>query len=93
MCIMLGGACDFSEQCCDGNLCLLQPDGSRACSAMCVPTGGTCLSNADCCEGRCLAGSCDDSPLGCIPLGGSGCTLTSDCCGGACVGGLCVIGD
>ncbi len=96
MCIPLGGSCDFTEQCCDdpstGSPYPCVPDpttGLPVCAPMCVPTGGSCLSNADCCDGRCLSGMCDDTPLGCIPAGGTGCVLDTDCCSGTCLGGVC----
>jgi hypothetical protein len=94
MCIPDMGMCDFSEQCCDGRLCVLDSMGVRRCSDECIASGGTCLSNADCCGGRCLDGICDDTPIGCIPVGSGTCVLPSDCCSGSCIAGICgSIGD
>jgi len=87
-CIPEAGMCDFSEQCCDGRLCVLDASGVRRCSSSCVATGGRCLSHADCCGGTCLDGFCTDASGGCVPLGGF-CTAGADCCSGFCLGGIC----
>jgi len=93
-CIPLDGMCDFAEQCCDGRQCLLDPSGVRRCLDGCVPVAGACLANSDCCVGSCIGGVCDDTPIGCIPVGSGTCATSADCCSGFCLGGICgSIGD
>jgi hypothetical protein len=61
-CINEGATCQFSDQCCNGALCLPKGDGTLSCQRpTCSPVGTACTPGADagsspCCNGtQCLA--------------------------------------
>jgi hypothetical protein len=52
MCVMAGGTCSSSVDCCNGLPCVPDPTGKLVCSGMmCVPLNGVCTTTADCCTG------------------------------------------
>ena len=57
-CIASNDTCQFSEQCCDGALCLPAGDGTGRLSCQrptCDPVGTNCTTDATCCAGtKCL---------------------------------------
>jgi hypothetical protein len=51
-CVMAGGACATSADCCDGKVCIPDATGKFVCgAAACVMTGGKCTATSDCCAG------------------------------------------
>jgi hypothetical protein len=52
-CVMPGGACASTADCCDGKVCVPDATGKFVCGATaCVPTGGKCTATSDCCPGE-----------------------------------------
>ncbi|MCU1278904.1 MAG: hypothetical protein JWM53_2450 [bacterium] len=53
MCVMAGGACASSADCCNGVPCVPDGMGHLVCGATsCVPANGVCTTTADCCSGN-----------------------------------------
>lgn len=96
MCVMPGGACASSADCCMNAPCVPDATGHLHCGAMCVMANGTCTTTADCCTGlQCvvppgsLQGTCttptnpNPTPDGGAPpdlLGAPACALYGQAC-------------
>ena len=78
----LGGACERSEDCCDGLSCSSDGTGGQAC---CRAGSERCASSAECCGAMtCSMGFCE-----CVPVDGA-CEGDADCCAGlGCIAGAC----
>jgi len=50
-CVMAGGACASSADCCNNAPCLPDAMGHLHCGSMCVAQGGVCTTTSDCCTG------------------------------------------
>jgi hypothetical protein len=50
-CVMAGGDCASSADCCDNAPCVPDGTGHLKCGTMCVQQGGVCTTTADCCTG------------------------------------------
>ncbi len=97
-CVMAGGSCASSADCCNGVPCTPNASGALTCgTAMCVDAGGVCTTTADCCtglacnlppgalKGTCTAPTAPPSDGGAPPvcaLYGQACSTTTSCCGG-----------
>jgi hypothetical protein len=91
-CIMAGGGCDSSNDCCDSLGCVIGAGGRGTCQSGCAtasqPCGGDGKSPFCCAGTRCgmNGGTCE---LACRPIGLS-CTSTNECCDNlVCSGGKC----
>jgi hypothetical protein len=94
-CVMPGGSCSFSGECCNGLPCVPDSTGALHCGAMCHMSGQTCTTNADCCTGLVctvppgsLSGTCGTPTQGgstdmatsmCAQYGQT-CSTTIPCC-------------
>ena len=94
-CVMQGGDCASSADCCNTAPCVPDSTGHLHCgAAMCVAQGGVCTTTADCCDGLpcdvpsgMLSGTCEamsiPGDMGTTPvcaLFGQSCSTTTACC-------------
>jgi len=50
-CVMPGGSCASSADCCNNLPCVPDSTGALKCGSMCVQQNGACTTTADCCTG------------------------------------------
>jgi hypothetical protein len=93
-CVMAGGACLFSSECCGGAPCVPDASGALKCGAAnpdggvtCQPKGAVCTSNGDCCAGLtcnipagATSGTCGSPPTPTGTDGGVVCATTGQGC-------------
>jgi hypothetical protein len=77
-CVLVGGNCSFSGECCNHAPCLPDPaTGRLTCGSTCARLGEECTTNGDCCTGMLcqvspgsLAGTCFIPPPPLVPDAG-----------------------
>jgi hypothetical protein len=91
-CVMPGGQCAFSGDCCNGEPCVPNGSGQLVCGAACVNMSGMCTNTGDCCNGlTCVftpgqtygtcGGGMGSGSSGCMgPLSGQKCDVNTPCC-------------
>ncbi|HEY2747781.1 MAG TPA: hypothetical protein VGL86_24330 [Polyangia bacterium] len=92
-CVMMGGSCASSADCCNGEPCVPDGTGHLHCGAMsCVPTSGACTTTADCCAGglcsippgstmgSCVAPTPSGDMMSACAFAGQACTTSLPCC-------------
>ncbi len=95
-CIQAGQACEFRDQCCNYEPCVLATPTAtkKTCAAVssCLPLGGVCTGAPpdNCCDGTTCqateAGFACQSAAPSCNVNGVACTTASNCCSGICTG-------